>query len=221
MKPHVAMVFLAAWAQPAFAEPPVDLSRFPGLVDAAAKIPSLQVDLKYATSDNFLRRNVYGDIRTCYLVDDAATMLARAQGALASSHPELRLRAYDCARPHRVQLEMWTIVRHTKQRPYVADPTSKLGSMHNYGCAIDLTLARADGTPLDMGTPFDHFGEAAHPAKEAMLLLAGKLTADQVANRLLLRETMVRAGFLPLDHEWWHFNCASPKVALRKYVRVP
>lgn len=193
----------------------------PQLVDAATVVPGLQVSLAYSTPDNFLGRDVYGELETCRLQSDAARMLAAAATSLAATRPELRLRALDCARPLAVQEQMWAIVKGTPQQGYVADPTTAVGSVHNYGCAIDLTLAGADGRELDMGTPFDFFGEAAQPRKERELLLAGKLTHEQVANRLVLREVMVRAGFHPLDHEWWHFDCLPGPEARKRYPRIP
>lgn len=72
-----------------------------------------------------------------------------------------------------------------------------------------LTLAGPDDRPLDMGTPFNDFGEAAQPR------------AQQVANRLVLRGVVVRAGLYPLDHEWWHFDCAPRAEARRRYPRIP
>ena len=146
-------------------------------------------------------------------------MLAAADAGLRAAHPELRLHAYDCARPHEVQEQMWAVVKGTDQQGYVADPAA--GSIHNFGCAIDLTLADSGGAPLDMGTPFDVFGEAAQPRRERDLLIRGTLTGAQVANRLLLREAMLRAGFLPLDHEWWHFDCAPSAEARRRYTMIP
>ncbi|MDP2315580.1 MAG: M15 family metallopeptidase [Pseudomonadota bacterium] len=191
------------------------------LVDAASVVPGLQVELKYSTTDNFLGRDVYGDLAVCRLQAEAAEMLRAASEALRGARPDLRLRAYDCARPHSVQVAMWAIVEGTPQQGYVADPTSAVGSIHNYGCAIDLTVATAAGVPLDMGTPFDFFGNAAQPRHERAHLLDRILTGAQVANRLVLREAMVRAGFLPLEHEWWHFDCASGTEARRRYAKIP
>ena len=199
---------------------PVDVSQVKGLVNAQTVVPGLQVELKYSTTDNFMRRDVYGDFDTCWLQRDAAEMLAKAAAELQISHPELHLRAYDCLRPRRVQLLMWEVVKDTPQARYVANPHSKTASVHNYGCAIDLTLATAAGVPLDMGTPFDFFGELAHPSREVAFVVAGKLTGDQLGNRLILREVMVRAGFLPMASEWWHFNCAAPEVTRAKYPLV-
>ena len=189
------------------------------LVDARTAVPELQVDLRYSTTNNFLGRDVYGDRTVCELQNDAVTMLGVADRALRASHPELRLHAWDCARPHSVQVAMWDIVKGTSKQGYVADPAG--GSIHNFGCAIDLTLATTAGAVLDMGTPFDHFGPEAEPRREREMLVAGTLTATQYANRLVLREVMVRAGFLPLEHEWWHFDCATGPVARKRYPMTP
>jgi len=189
------------------------------LVDVVKLVPDLQVELKYSTTDNFMGRDVYGDVTACRLQEDAARKLARAQELLRRARPDLRLRAYDCARPFHVQKEMWKLVKGTPKAPYVADP--KVGSIHNHGCAIDLTLATKEGRPLDLGTPYDHFGREAHVDGEVALFEAGKLTAEQWANRLLLREVMVRAGMRPLANEWWHFDCAPRPEAVKKYPRIP
>lgn len=195
------------------------LARHPGLVDAGTVVTQLQVELKYAGKDNFMGRNVYGDLAACFLHEDAAAMLARAQDALVRARPDLRLHAYDCARPSWVQRVMWHLVKGTPRQPYVADPAK--GSMHNFGCAVDVTVAARDGTPLDMGTPFDFFGDLARPDREIAALEAGKLTAEQVANRLVLREAMLRAGFRMLANEWWHFDCAAHGDTRRKYKIIP
>lgn len=201
--------------------PAQDLSQIPGLVDAATKVDGLKVELKYSTADNFIGKDVYGDLEQCYLQQAAADMLAKASRALTTMRPDLHLLAYDCVRPVSVQRQMWAVVKGTPQQGYVANPNTRTGSIHNYGCAVDLTLAGEDGKPLDMGTPFDFFGRAAQPRHEFSLLAKGKLTHAQWANRLLLREVMVRAGFIPIASEWWHFNCAPNHVARKKFKKVP
>jgi D-alanyl-D-alanine dipeptidase len=129
---------------------------------------------------------------------------------------------YDCARPRRVQLIMWDVVKGTKQQGYVANPHTPPGSIHNTGCAVDLSVwDTTTSSAVDMGTPYDFFGSAAHPSKESELWKAGELTSAQWANRLALREAMLRAGFRPLGHEWWHFDCADGKTARRKYPVIP
>ena len=195
------------------------ITAVPGMVDAQAVVPELQVDLRYATPDNFLGEAVYGDLRQCFLQRDAARMLADAQIALRAAHPGLRLRVYDCARPQFVQERMWKLVAGTPEADYVADPAKR--SIHNFGCAVDLTVADAAGAPLDMGTPHDFFGELARPDRERQLLAAGKLTAAQHANRLSLRKAMTDAGWRVLASEWWHFDCASQKETRRRFPAIP
>ena len=191
------------------------LAADPDLVDAATVAEGLLVDLRYSTTNNFLKRDVYGDLKRCYLVRPAAKKLARAGAILGKLRPELRLLAYDCVRPLAVQRAMWRLVRGTPAQAYVADPAR--GSMHNLGCAVDLTLADAGGRPLAMGTPFDHAGPLSQPRLERRHVLAGKLAPEHWANRLLLRQVMVRAGFVPLEIEWWHFDCMAPRRARKRF----
>lgn len=78
-------------------------------------------------------------------------------------------------------------------------------------------MANKDGIPLDMGTPYDYFGELAYPSREAQLLKAGKLTRQQLTNRQMLRTAMLRAGFTRIEYEWWHFNALSRSRAKATY----
>jgi len=204
------------WATGGLAE---TMGRHPGLVDAGTVVKELQVELKYATKDNFMGRAVYGDLATCFLQKDAAAMLARAEAALVAARPGLRLRVYDCARPAWVQRIMWDIVKGTLQAPYVADPAK--GSIHNFGCAVDLTVATREGKPLDMGSAYDFFGDLARPDREIEQLDDGTLSPEAAANRLLLREVMLRAGFRMLAHEWWHFDCAAHAETRKRYKIIP
>jgi D-alanyl-D-alanine dipeptidase len=195
------------------------LSARPDLVDARSAVPDLQVELRYARADNFLGEAIYGDLDVCYLHKDAAALLARAAAALAKVRPDLHLHVYDCARPAWVQRKMWALVRGTPRQPYVADPAK--GSMHGTGCAVDITLADDAGRALDMGSPHDDFTRRAEPVAELELLGSGELTAEQVADRLLLREVMLRGGFWVLKNEWWHFDCARADDARRRYQPIP
>jgi D-alanyl-D-alanine dipeptidase len=166
-----------------------------------------------------MKEPIYGDLRACFLHRDAAAMLARAQVELRKSHPELRLRVYDCARPQFVQERMWGIVKGTPQEPYVADPAKR--SIHNFGCAVDVTVATREGKPLDMGTAHDHFGDLARVDKEKRFLAEGKLTKDQIANRSVLRDAMTKAGWRVLETEWWHFDCAAQSETRRRFRPIP
>ncbi|MGA0559767.1 M15 family metallopeptidase [Larkinella sp. VNQ87] len=192
-----------------------------GLVDIQKIDPSLLVELKYSTTDNFVKKDVYGDLTRAYLQPMAAQKLATASRELQKRWPDLRLLVYDATRPRSAQWDLWKTLSHlpvSERGKYVSNPRN--GSVHNYGCAVDLTLATKTGKPLDMGTPFDYFGELAYPAKEAELLKKGKLTAQQVENRRLLRSVMQKAGFSSLKTEWWHFNAVSRAEAKRLYKIV-
>jgi D-alanyl-D-alanine dipeptidase len=72
-----------------------------------------------------------------------------------------------------------------------------------------------------MGTKYDFFGEMAYPKKEERLLKAGKLSQKALDNRLILRNAMKQAGFMPIEYEWWHFNAFSRKVAKEKFQVLP
>jgi D-alanyl-D-alanine dipeptidase len=114
-----------------------------------------------------------------------------------------------------VQQRLWAYARANKQTEYVSNPAK--GSIHNYGFALDVTLADAHGRELDMGTPFDSFGPLSQPAQEERLLREGALSAAQVANRRLLRTAMQRAGFRQHPVEWWHFDAVPASAVRRDY----
>jgi zinc D-Ala-D-Ala dipeptidase len=189
-----------------------------GLVNVQEIDPNILVELKYSTTDNFVGKDVYGCITNCYMQKRPAEMLSNANDLLQKRNTNLRLLIYDGGRPLSIQKILWnSLTQYTpKQRAtYVANPAQ--GSIHNYGSAVDLTIASADGTPLDMGTKYDFFGELAYPIKEAYFLKKGKLSKQQIANRLLLRNVMKSAGFMSIDYEWWHFNAVSRQTAKATY----
>lgn len=192
-----------------------------GLVNAQAVDPSVLVELKYSTTDNFVKQDVYGELTRAYLQPMAARKLATASSWLQVRRPDLRLLIYDAARPQSAQWKLWNALpqySERQRRTYVADPRE--GSIHSYGCAVDLTLATADGRALDMGTPYDFFGPKAYPKQEVAMLKSGTLTKQQVANRRLLRQAMQAGGFMPIEYEWWHFNALSRKQAKQQFKRV-
>lgn len=189
-----------------------------GLVDVQAIIPEVRVDLKYASTDNFFGKNVYGSLSRCYMQPEVADMLKIAYLELSDRYPELTFLVYDAVRPQSVQQILWDeLDKPDSIKPlYVADPEK--GSLHNFGVAVDLTLARKDnGEPLDMGTGYDYFGYPAYPDREEQMLAQGKLRPEQVANRQILRNVMKKGGFTGIGSEWWHFNAYSRKVAGEKF----
>lgn len=188
-----------------------------GLVKVQDIDSSIVVHLRYSTSNNFVGVDVYGDFDEAYMQLDPARMLAQANQYLKKINPDYSLYIYDAVRPRSVQQILWdTLDMPLEQKPkYVADPQE--GSIHNYGAAVDLTIAGVDGQPIDMGTDFDYFGVLAYPVREEEMLETGKLTEAQVANRRLLRDVMTRAGFSTITSEWWHFNAMSRAEADQRY----
>ncbi len=191
-----------------------------GLVNIKENAPGILVDLKYSSADNFSGIDLYGDLDHCYLQRVPAEMLAQAQNYLKENFPDHSLLVYDCTRPLHIQQVLWDTLDMppNKKKQYVADP--KIGSIHNFGSAVDLTIALQDGTPLDMGTPYDYFGELSYPSKEAEMLEKKLLTVQQIKNRILLRDVMLKAGFTPIKYEWWHFNAMSRSKAKEKYAII-
>lgn len=177
----------------------------------------LAIDLKYATTDNFVGQNMYGDFNKAYLHHIAADKLTHAIRNLKALHPAYRLVIYDALRPRSVQYLLWDKVKGTSRQKYVADP--KHGSIHNFGFAVDISILDENGKPLDMGTPFDDFTPLAQPRLEQAFLKEGKLTRQQIDNRLLLRKVMEDAGFIQLPVEWWHFD-ALPKAKVMSGFKI-
>jgi D-alanyl-D-alanine dipeptidase len=193
----------------------------PGLVDIAGAVPDIVVDLKYRGPDNFLGRDVYGGLRRAFLHPAALEKLVVARHVLARRAPELTFVVWDAARPVRAQRILFDHVRGTDAEKYVADPDGRVGSIHAYGCALDLGLATlASSAVVDMGTPYDHFGRAAEPREEFALVKEGVLSSEQLANRLLLREVMVRAGFTPIAYEWWHMNAFDNDTVAKHFEKI-
>ncbi len=187
------------------------------LIDIRTRVPDMAEDIKYAGSDNFVGAPVDGYLAPkCLLLRPVAEALARVEHELRTQH--LRLKIWDCYRPARAVAHFvrWAhdlADQRTKPQHYPALDKSKLldgyiasVSGHSRGATIDLTLQRcaADGMhcePLDMGTDFDFFDVRAHTD-------APGITAQQRANRLLLRDAMQREGFRNYPMEWWHYTLA-------------
>jgi D-alanyl-D-alanine dipeptidase len=172
----------------------------------------IAIDLRYATTNNFVGKDMYGEFKRAYLHQEAALSLQNAALALQKIHPGWKLIIYDALRPRSVQSILWDKVKGTPAQQYVADPAQ--GSVHNYGMAVDLSIVDARGLAIDMGTPYDTFDPLAQPQLEDQFLREGRLSLIQVRNRKLLRQLMQDAGFIQLPHEWWHFD-RYPKSEVR------
>ncbi len=164
------------------------------LVNVKELIPDIVLDLKYSTVANFTAQKLY-TTNECLLARGMVNRLVVVQDSLRKRG--LGLKIYDGYRPRAVQYLMFEIY---PDPTFVADPAN--GSKHNRGGAVDATLVDlATGTELAMPTVFDYFGDAA-----AHGWTIG-LSAEQIANRELLRAMMEDVGGLTkLSSEWWHYE---------------
>jgi zinc D-Ala-D-Ala dipeptidase len=189
-----------------------------GMVNIQKLDSTILVELKYSTEDNFMHKDMYGCLENCYLQPDVAERLLLCQAYLKKKDSTLTLLLYDGVRPRSVQQYMWDILDmpiHEKTQ-FVSNPIK--GSLHNFGAAIDITLANAETqVALDMGAKYDQIGIISWPIKEKIMLDSGLLTINQVDNRKLLRRSMRAGKFFNIQTEWWHFNACNRHSAYTKY----
>jgi D-alanyl-D-alanine dipeptidase len=178
------------------AEPPREQGSFrdPDLVELAALDPAIHLDIRYATSDNFLGTPVYTEARA-FLQRPAAEALLRALHRLKSYGYALLI--HDGYRPWYVTKLFWDATP-AEGKIFVADPSE--GSRHNRGCAVDLTLYDlATGNLVQMPGTYDEMSRRSFPD-----YIGG--TSLQRWHRNLLRWAMELEGFTVYEHEWWHFD---------------
>jgi zinc D-Ala-D-Ala dipeptidase len=161
------------------------------LIDIRTVNPKIVLDIRYATTNNFLKKKLYSAAR-CVLRGAAVKRLSQVQDDLEKKG--LGLKVYDCYRPLSVQKQMWAVKPDSR---YVANPAQ--GSRHNRGAAVDITLVDSNGKELEMPTGFDDFTERASRRYSGASAQAKK-------NRQLLEDAMKKYGFIPLATEWWHFD---------------
>lgn len=183
-----------------------------------SKWPEIHFDLRYASFNNVTGHDLYCGSSRVFLHRDAATKFKVAIRLLQKSHPEYHFVIFDATRPLFAQEALRAMVRGTPFAHYVTSPAS--GSLHNFGLAIDLSIADSAGNLLDMGTDFDSFEACAGMQGEAAALKSGRLNKTQIGNRALLRNLMKRAGFIALPSEWWHFNALLSKDVRANYTKV-
>src|SRR5579875_171454 len=161
------------------------------LVEIASPRYPVDLDLAYATSNNFTGKPIYRR-PACYLHPEAAALLSRAVESAAALG--LRLKIFDAYRPTEAQ---WTMWRHTPDPEFLADP--RRGSAHSRGVAVDLTLIDPHGRELEMGTPFDAFTPLSHHGNLAV-------SPEAQRHRHLLLGLMSAAGWGFYRNEWWHYQ---------------
>lgn len=186
-----------------------------GYVNVQDLDSTIAVDIKYATTDNFMGVNMYGDLHKAYLRPEIAEMVVKAQKLLKAKNLDYSLIIYDAARPFSVQKRMYGKVQGTKYRRYVANPYNG-GGHHNFGCAVDVSVLYK-GKPLDMGTGFDSFSTLSHIDNEETNLKNGTLSREAYNNRQLLRSVMKKVGFNTYRREWWHFDYYNIKDARARF----
>lgn len=157
-------------------------------------------DVRYATEDNFLKQKVYNCVQ-CLLLPEIAEKIVDANNYFCELGYKIKF--FDCYRPLSVQKKMWKIFPNPG---YVGNPY-KSGSIHNRGAAIDMTIVKLDGTELDMGSDYDHFGKDAH--------IDHPHDSIVVQNRKQLWSVMKKFGFSPIRTEWWHFNYDAKNYGLK------
>ncbi len=182
-----------------------------GFVLLADYVPQIVQEIRYYSTYNFIGERIDGYEEPC------ALLTLEAARALRSAANELmvqgyRLKVFDAYRPACAvkHFVLWGIEdQDVRMKPYFYPALEKQElfargyiakqSSHSRGSAIDLTLLdMRSGKEVDMGGPFDFFGEESHPDYRG-------ITEEQYENRMILRHVMLRNGFQPIDCEWWHF----------------
>ena len=189
-----------------------------GMINIQELDSTILVELKYSTEDNFMKKDMYGCLEKCYLQPDVAARLLLCQAYLKRKDSSLTLLLYDGVRPRSVQQYMWDLLDMPikEKTKFVSNP--KKGSLHNFGAAIDITIANAETqVALDMGSEYDQIGIISWPIKEKVMLDSSLLTIEQVQNRKLLRRSMRAGKFFNIQTEWWHFNACYRDSAYIKY----
>ena len=197
-----------------------------GFVLLADYVPHIIQEIRYYSTYNFIGERIDGYEEPCALLTkEAARALKSVSNEFAVQG--LRLKVFDAYRPARAvrQFVLWGIEdQDIRMKPYFYPDLHKQElfsggyiakkSSHSRGSAIDLTLLNMEtGKEVDMGGPFDFFGELSHPDFKG-------ITDEQFENRMNLQRVMIRNGFAPIDCEWWHF-CLEDEPYPDTYFEFP
>ncbi len=183
-----------------------------GFVVLSDVIPGIIQEIRYHSTYNFVGERVdgYEEPIALMTLEGARALKTVANEANAMGY---RLKVFDAYRPARAvkHFVLWGIEDlDLRMKPYFYPELQKQElfikgyvasqSSHSRGSTVDLTLFNMEtGKEMDMGGPFDYFGELSHPDYRG-------ITDEQYDNRMLLQKLMVRNGFEPIDCEWWHFT---------------
>jgi len=162
------------------------------LVEIKKAIPSIVLDIRYATKNNFMQEVMYKQARA-FARKPVVEQLKKIQAILNKQGYGLKI--FDAYRPYAITLAFY---EKASDKNFVANPAK--GSKHNRGCAVDLTIIDLrTGKDVPMPTPYDSFAPEASPHYE-------KLPAAVIKNRDFLIATMQANGFRVIYNEWWHFD---------------
>ena len=185
-----------ATAAPSQSGPPKEKGAFraPDLVELTSLDPSIRLEIRYATPDNFVKRPVYSEARA-FLQRPAAEALVRVHGSLAAKGYGVAV--FDGYRPWSVTKLFWDLTPES-DKDFVANPAT--GSRHNRGCAVDVTLFEmATGKLVEMPSAYDEPTPRSYPTYTGGDPL-------QRERRDVLRRAMEKESFFVLPWEWWHFD---------------
>ncbi|MBO5494100.1 MAG: M15 family metallopeptidase [Eubacterium sp.] len=186
-----------------------------GFVLLSDYVPSAIQEIRYFSTYNFIGDRIDGyEQPVAIITKEAARALKAAANEL--NVKGYRMKIYDAYRPATAvkHFVMWGIEDlDQRMKPFFYPDLEKqalfeLGyiaskSSHSRGSTVDLTLLDMEtGKEADMGSPFDYFSEVSHPDYKGV-------TDEQYANRMMLRNVMLKHGFEPIDCEWWHFTLAD------------
>ncbi len=172
-----------------YRQPEWDDAEFVNVLDY---IPDLEVELKYATTDNIANKKIY-EFDGVYLRYGTVVKLMQVQAELREMG--LRLKIWDAFRPVSAQEALWTAYPNPT---FVANPETGYSS-HSRGNTVDITIVDADGVEQEMPTGFDVFTSQADRNYADCSALAA-------ANAQMLEDLMAKYGFTGLQAEWWHFT---------------
>ncbi len=177
-----------------------DTSKWLDILDV---IPDAIVDIRYATENNFVGKQMY-ECGRCFMRKEALYQLALVQDYLRGLGYGIKV--FDCYRPRPIQQKLWDKVPNAS---YVTPPWK--GSEHNKGLAVDLSIVDADNKELEMGSAYDYFGKEAHHDYYGH-------NDTILDNRTLLKTTMETYGFHPIRTEWWHYSYRGIKSEIFDWV---
>lgn len=197
-------------------EKPTESSDLSGFVLVSESVPDAILEIRYFSTYNFVGERISGyNEPIAFLTKEAASALKEASDDLLQQGYQLKV--YDAYRPQSAveHFKVWALdLEDTRMKAYFYPEVDKSvlfaqgyiasRSGHSRGSVVDVTIVdRATGKDVDMGSPFDYFGEISHPSHTA------GLTKEQIGNRNTLRDTMLAHGFKAINTEWWHFVLAD------------